>query len=119
MNSYLRTANNPASHVIETLNDLKAQDVRTLDVSQQSSFTDFMVISTGSSTRHVSAIVDAIVLSAKHRGARVLGVEGQKAAEWVLIDLGDVVVHVMQRTAREFYDLERLWGMGANQQQAV
>ena len=117
--SYLRTENFPTSKVIETLNDLKAQDVSTLDVRTQSSFTDYMVISTGTSRRHVNAIVDAVVLDAKHRGTQVLGVEGQKAAEWVLIDLGDVVVHVMQRDTRDFYDLERLWGIGIKQQEAI
>lgn len=119
MTSYLRTENFPTSKVIETLNDLKAQDVSTLDVRTQSSFTDYMVISTGTSRRHVNAIVDAVVLDAKHRGTHVLGIEGQKAAEWVLIDLGDVVVHVMQREARDFYDLERLWGIGVKQQEAI
>lgn len=119
MKSYLRNANNPTTHVIATLNDLKARDVRALDVGEQSSFTDFMIISTGTSSRHVSAIVDAIVLDAKRRGARVLGIEGRKSSEWVLIDLDDVVVHVMQRTAREFYDLERLWGLDPTHQQAV
>ncbi len=119
MKSYLRTADFSTSQVLETLNDLKAQDVSTLDVRAQSSFTDFMVISTGTSRRHVNAIVDAVVVDAKHRGMRVLGIEGQKSAEWVLIDLGDVVVHVMQRDARDFYDLERLWGIGVQQQEAI
>ncbi|MCY3859887.1 MAG: ribosome silencing factor [Gammaproteobacteria bacterium] len=119
MKSYLRIANFPTSKVIETLNDLKAQDVSMLDVRTQSTFTDYMVISTGTSRRHVNAIVDAVVLNAKHQGTRVLGIEGQKAAEWVLIDLGDVVVHVMQRDARDFYDLERLWGIGVKQQEAI
>ena len=72
-------------------------------------FTDFMIICTGTSRRHVLAIVDEIVYRAKQAGIRVLGVEGSKLAEWVLIDLGDTVVHVMRQAAREFYDLERFW----------
>lgn len=119
MKSLLRSTDTTQSPVIETLNDLKAQDVTTLDVRAHSSFTDFMVISTGTSRRHVNAIVDAVVLDAKHRGVKLLGLEGQKAGEWVLIDLGDVVVHVMQREARKFYDLERLWGVSGIQQEAI
>ncbi len=117
--SYLRNEEHPTSDVIDTLNNLKAQDISELDVRNQSSFTDFMLISTGTSRRHVNAIVDAVVLNAKHRGRLVLGVEGQKAAEWVLIDLGEVIVHVMQRDARDFYDLERLWGVGIKHQEAM
>ena len=119
MKSLLRIADNPQSQVIETLNDLKALDISTLEVKMHSSFTDFMVISTGTSRRHVNAIVDAVVLDAKRRGVRVLGIEGQKTGEWVLIDLGDVVVNVMQRDARQFYALERLWGFDVMRQEAI
>lgn len=120
MKSYLNANNNATEPVIDALNSLKAQDLSTIDVRNQSSFTDFMVISTGTSSRHVNAMVDAVVLDAKGRGVQVLGVEGRKTGDWVLIDLGDVIVNVMQRTAREFYDLERLWGMsGSPQQEAV
>ena len=100
------------------LDDLKAQDILTLDVQDQSTFTDMMVICTGTSRRHVMAIVDELVLRAKKAGVRILGVEGSKLAEWVLIDLGDVVVHVMRRAAREFYDLERFWAPNLAKQQS-
>ena len=117
MKSYLSTPDSVIEPVIEALSNLKALDLSIIDVKKQSSFTDYMVIATGTSNRHVNAIVEAVVLDAKSRGVQVLGVEGQKAADWVLIDLGDAIVNVMQRSAREFYDLERLWGVGLSQQQ--
>ena len=119
MKSPLQEIESTHSLAFNTLEDLKALDIVSLDVSTTSSFTDFMVIATGSSRRHVSAIVDAVVFNLKHAGKTVLGVEGEKSAEWVLIDLGDVVVNVMQRTAREFYALERFWGNETTRQQAV
>ena len=120
MNSPLQAIESKHSLVFQALDDLKAQNIVSLDVSATSSFTDVMVITTGTSRRHVSAIVDAVVLSAKSTGLTVLGVEGEKTAEWVLIDLGDMVVNVMQRTARDFYALERFWATESTpQQQAI
>ena len=107
------------NRVLETLENLKGQETRVLDVRSQSSFTDFMIIVTGRSRRHVNAMVDEVVRTAKHAGERVLGVEGKASAEWVLVDLGDLVVHVMQTAARQFYDLERLWALDTVGQQAV
>lgn len=72
--------------------------------------TDYMVIATGTSGRHVSSLVDHLLIRAKQLGIEVLGVEGRSHSDWVLVDLGDVLVHVMQRETRTFYDLERLWG---------
>ena len=96
-------------HVVRALEDVKGKEIVALDVSQATSVTDFMVIATGTSNRHVKALVDNILESSKARGISAYGVEGLESLEWVLVDLGDVVVHVMQHGAREFYDLERLW----------
>ena len=71
--------------------------------------TDCMLVATGTSSRHVSSIVDYLVLESKNQDIPILGVEGQRAAEWVLVDYGDAIVHVMQAKSRKFYQLERLW----------
>lgn len=94
------------------LDDLKARDITEIDVRGKSSVTDLMVIASGTSSRHVKSIADEVVRKAKQAGLPPLGVEGQREAEWVLVDLGDVVVHVMLPRVRDFYGLERLWGVG-------
>ena len=91
------------------LNDLKAQDVRVLDVRRLTSITDHMVVASGTSGRHVRSIADRLIETAKKAGRAPLGVEGQDSGEWVLVDLQDVVVHIMQPRVREFYKLEDLW----------
>jgi ribosome-associated protein len=96
-------------HVVRALEDLKGRDIVALDVTRATSVTDYMVIASGTSNRHVKALVEQVLESSKARGVPPFGVEGREAHEWVLVDLGDVVVHVMQKDAREFYDLERLW----------
>lgn len=98
--------------VINALEDLKGVDLKVLDVRAQTTITDVMVIVSGTSTRHVKALADNVTLKAKANGFPALGVEGEQGAEWVLIDLGDVVVHVMIPAIREFYALEKLWSMG-------
>lgn len=92
--------------------ELKAKDVVEIDVRGKSSVTDFMVVASGTSTRHVKSIADEVVRFAKQLDVQPLGVEGEREAEWVLVDLGDVVVHVMLPRVREFYALERLWTVG-------
>jgi ribosome-associated protein len=92
--------------------ELKAKDVAEIDVRGKSSVTDYMVIASGTSTRHVKSIADEVVRKLKALGVQPLGVEGEREAEWVLVDLGDVVVHVMLPRVREFYALERLWTVG-------
>ena len=91
------------------LDDLKAVDVSVLDVRHLTTVTDTMIVACGRSDRHVRAIAGAVVEQCKKKGYRPIGVEGEKGGEWVLVDLGDVVVHVMLPRAREFYSLEKLW----------
>lgn len=98
--------------VKNALDDLKAKDVREIDVRGKTSITDLIVIASGTSTRHVKSIADEVVRAAKLAGLPPLGVEGQREAEWVLVDLGDIIVHVMLPRTREFYGLERLWTVG-------
>jgi ribosome-associated protein len=95
--------------VVDALEELKAKDVVTLDVSRLTSVTDLMVVASGTSTRHVAALANNVVDKAKAQGLQPLGVEGQAGADWVLVDLGDLVVHVMLAETRQLYDLERLW----------
>ena len=94
------------------LEELKARDGVEIDVRGKSSVTDFMVSASGTSTRHVKSIANEVVVFAKKLDIMPLGVEGEREAEWVLVDLGDVVVHVMLPRVREFYALERLWTVG-------
>ena len=100
------------SLVLAALDDLKARDVREIDVREKSSVTDLLVVASGTSSRHVKSIADEVVKKAKKAGLPPIGVEGQREAEWVLVDLGDIVVHVMLPRTREFYGLERLWTVG-------
>ncbi|WP_256775905.1 MULTISPECIES: ribosome silencing factor [unclassified Stenotrophomonas] len=110
---------NPAPSTLQLLEcvrkateELKAKDLVEIDVIGKSSVADYMVIASGTSSRHVKSIADEVVKFAKQLGMMPLGVEGEREAEWVLVDLGDVVVHVMLPRVREFYALERLWTVG-------
>ena len=102
---------------IAALEDIKAQDIVTIDVREKTSITDYMVIASGTSNRHVKSLIDNVLEKVKEKGVRPLGSEGLDTGEWALLDLGDIVVHVMLPTARQFYDLERLW-QGAEQSRA-
>ena len=95
------------------LADLKARDVKVLDVRELTSITDYMVVASGTSDRHVKSIADRLVQNATEAGCPLLGIEGTGTGEWVLVDLADVVVHIMQPKVRDFYKLESLWDMGA------
>ena len=95
--------------VIEKADDIKAVDIVTLDMTEKSSITDYMVVCSGTSKRHVQSIANNVALEAKAEKLDIIGIEGQTEGEWVLLDLGDVVLHVMQESAREFYQLEKLW----------
>lgn len=96
--------------VLETLENTKAIDIVSLDVAAISSMMSKIIIASGTSTRHAKSLANNVVVAAKKAGLQPLGVEGQAGGEWVLVDLGDVVVHLMQAEARDFYELEKLWG---------
>lgn len=95
--------------VVGSIEDAKGQDVNVLDVRQMTDVTDYMVIVTGTSSRHVRTITKSVVSALRDAGCRPLGVEGERHAQWVLLDFTDVLVHVMVAEAREFYDLESHW----------
>jgi len=95
--------------VLKALEDMKAKDVVVLDVRNRTSITDDLVFASGTSTRHVKSLADSVAKAAREIKMPPIGVEGEKEAEWVLVDLSDVVVHVMLPKTREFYALERLW----------
>ena len=103
------------NQAVEALEDLKAEDITVLDVKDKTTVTDWVVIASGSSSRHVKSIANNVAVEAKKAGRAPLGMEGEDDGEWVLVDMGDVIVHVMQRQVREFYDLESLWSVDLEQ----
>ena len=99
--------------ILDTLDDMKAERVVNLDVRHLTSVTDHMFVASGRSDRHVRAIADAVLERCEAAGIQPLGVEGQEAGEWVLVDLADAIVHVMLPRVREFYNIENLWDMSS------
>jgi ribosome-associated protein len=97
----------------DALSEFKARDVKVLDVRQLTSIADYMIVASGTSDRHVKSMAERLVLRASEAGCPPLGIEGTGSGEWVLVDLADVVVHIMQPQTREFYKLESLWDMGS------
>lgn len=95
--------------VIDKIEDMKARDIVTLEVAEKATVTDTLVICSGNSKRHVISIAENVVTESKHGGFPPLSVEGKDTGEWVLVDLGEVVLHVMQDETRDFYQLEKLW----------
>jgi ribosome-associated protein len=95
--------------VLNTLDDNKGKDVKVIDVRGKTGITDFMVIASGTSERHVRSLANHVLEESKKQQVQPLGVEGQNTGEWVLVDLGDVIVHVMKPQTREFYQLEKFW----------
>ncbi len=91
------------------LEDAKTQNIAVLDVRKISDFTDYMVIATGTSNRHVQSSADKVVETLRGHGVRPVGIEGKQLGDWVLIDFGDVVAHIMREQTRDFYNLEKLW----------
>jgi len=96
--------------VVEALEDIKGHDILVYNTARMPSMFERVVIATGDSNRQVKALADNVQEKIRESGARVYGVEGEKAGEWVLVDLGDVVVHIMHPTIREYYNLEEVWG---------
>lgn len=96
--------------VVEALEDIKGRDILVFDTARMPSMFERVVIASGDSTRQVKALADNVQDKVRENGARVYGVEGERSGEWVLVDLGDVVVHIMHPTVREFYNLEEVWG---------
>ncbi len=97
--------------VVNALEELKALNIKVLDVRGVATFTDLMIIASGASGRQVKALADKVVERCKQAGIRPLGVEGEREAEWVLVDLGNIVVHIMKPDTRDFYNLEKLWSV--------
>jgi len=100
-----------AGLIVEALDDVKAKDIVKLDVRDMTTVTDFMVVASGTSNRHVKALVDNVADKAREAGCRPVGIEGEDGGEWVLLDLQDALVHVMLPKVREFYNLEKLWSI--------
>ena len=105
-----------AELVVTALDDLKAQSIKSLDVRHLTSVTDVMIIASGRSDRHVRSLSESLIERCRDAGHRPMGVEGKDAGEWVLVDLTDVVVHLMLPKVREFYSLERLWDIPASEE---
>ncbi len=99
------------------LTEVKAEDIISMDVKDKASFTDWIIVASGTSSRHVKSIANNVVVEAKQAGVQPLGVEGDDTGEWVLVDLGDVIVHVMQKDVRQFYDLESLWQLDTSRRE--
>lgn len=104
-------SNELADLVVTALDDLKGIDITTIDVREKTTVTDTLVIASGTSERHIRALADRVIDNVREAGMKPIGVEGDKGADWVLIDLGDVVVHVMHPDRRDFYNLEKLWSL--------
>lgn len=94
---------------LQALEDLKAVNMTEIDVRGMTSVTDVLLIASGTSNRHVKSLADAVASACKEAGVKPIGIEGEREGEWVLVDLGDLVVHVMLPAARDFYALEKLW----------
>ena len=105
--------------ILTALDDLKAVDIVELDVKGRTSVTDLLIIASGTSSRHVKSIASNVAVEAKRQGSQALGVEGEEQGEWVLVDLGDIVVHVMQPHVRQFYDLEKLWNFDGSAEASI
>jgi ribosome-associated protein len=98
--------------VLSRLEEMKAEDVVTIDLNGKTSIADFMVVASGRSNRHVGSVADNVVQELKKAGRKDIRVEGQPHCEWVLIDTGDVIVHVFRPEVRDFYGLEKMWAPG-------
>lgn len=100
------------------LDDMKAVEVTAIDVADRTTVTDWMIVAGGTSQRHVKSLANAVNEKCKENGVRPLGTEGEQEGDWILVDLGDVIVHVMTRESRDFYALEKLWTMEPSEREA-
>ena len=105
--------------VVDALEDVKATDISVLDVSKLTSIASYMIIASGSSNRHTKALADNVREKLKEKGAKVYGIEGEQEGEWVLVDLGDIIVHIMLPATRDYYNLEQLWGAAESRRQSA
>ena len=105
--------------VTDALEEVKAQDVAKLDVRNLTAVTDYMIVASGTSNRHVKALADAVAEKARIAGHKPVGIEGAEGSEWVLLDLQDALVHVMLPRVRQFYNLEKLWSLSADTELAA
>jgi ribosome-associated protein len=105
--------------VLTALEGFKAIDIQTIDVSEQNPLTELFVIASGSSSRHLKSMAENLIIKAKAAGCPPLGVEGQRQSDWVLVDLNDVIVHLMLPQARAFYNLEKLWEASSDQRSSL
>ena len=105
--------------VVSSLEDFKATDIQVIDVAGKNPLTERMVIASGSSTRHVKSMAENLIVKAKAEGNLPLGIEGASEGEWVLVDLNDVIVHLMLPQTRAFYNLEKLWEVSADRRSGV
>ncbi len=103
------TSNEISKILIDALDEFKALDIQALDVRDLTSITDIMIIASGRSDRQVKAMAEKLIETAKRLNIPPLGVEGEQQGEWILVDLGDVVAHLMHPTTRAYYQLEKLW----------
>ena len=110
----IETNTNSLTLALSVLDDMKAQSINNIDVSELTSISDYMIFCTGTSSRHARSIVDKISEKAKRLKHPILGIEGYDSAQWILIDLGEVIVHVMLDEVRAFYKLDDLWSIGAS-----
>jgi ribosome-associated protein len=104
------------SLVLDALDALKGNDIEVLDVAQLTDMTDLMIVVSGTSNRHVKALANSVVSDVKAQGLLPVGVEGEETGEWVLVDLGDILIHIMLPETREFYAIEKLWSMDIQSQ---
>ncbi len=105
--------------VVDALEEVKAKDIVKLDVRKLTTITDYMIVASGTSNRHVKALADAVAEKSRQAGHRPLGIEGEDGSEWVLLDLQDALVHVMLPRVREFSNLEKLWSLGPSSDMAA
>ena len=110
----IETKNNSLTLALSALDDMKAQSINNINVSELTSVSDYMIFCTGTSSRHARSIVDKISEKAKRSKHPILGIEGYDSAQWILIDLGEVIVHVMLDEVRTFYKLDDFWSVGVS-----